>query len=363
METSTEQPESYPFEFHGSGREFFGIWIVNLILTMLTLGIYSAWAKVRTNRYFYGNTMVAGSAFEYTADPKRILAGRLVAVGMLGAYWLWREVSTSVAALLLVVFVLLLPFIYVTSISFRMRYSLWRGIGFNFRRDMAGAYRLFAPVFILGLVVMYPSYAFFDLGAALTGSWYFNVVVLLLVVCLLPVWLRYYFNFIGNRVGYGKAAFSLDVGVREVYKIYLLVPVIAIAAIMGVSVLVGQLNSSAVFLITLPVILFVASMWAFSAISTWKTNLLYGGISLDGIRFDSTLKVGKMLDLQTTNILAIVFSLGLAIPWAKVRMARYRAENMFMIASSLDEVLADATEDVNALADAMFDVFDLDIGI
>ena len=40
------------FEFTGEGYEFFRIWIVNICLTIITLGIYSALAKVRTNRYF-----------------------------------------------------------------------------------------------------------------------------------------------------------------------------------------------------------------------------------------------------------------------------------------------------------------------
>jgi len=41
---------TYPvgkFVFHGTGREYFKIWIVNLVLTIATLGIYAAWAKVR----------------------------------------------------------------------------------------------------------------------------------------------------------------------------------------------------------------------------------------------------------------------------------------------------------------------------
>jgi len=44
------------FRFHGSGSEYFRIWLVNSILSLLTLGVYSAWAKVRRKRYFYGNT-------------------------------------------------------------------------------------------------------------------------------------------------------------------------------------------------------------------------------------------------------------------------------------------------------------------
>src|SRR5262245_36210186 len=63
----------HPFEFRGEWREYFRIWIVNVALTVLTLGVYSAWAKVRTQRYFYGNTRVAGRAFDYQAQPLPIL--------------------------------------------------------------------------------------------------------------------------------------------------------------------------------------------------------------------------------------------------------------------------------------------------
>ena len=67
-----------PFTFTGTEREYFGIWIVNVLLTIVTLGIYSAWAKVRRNRYFYGNTQLAGGAFDYHAPPLRILIGRII---------------------------------------------------------------------------------------------------------------------------------------------------------------------------------------------------------------------------------------------------------------------------------------------
>ena len=68
-----------PFAFTGSGGEYFRIWIVNLLLSVITLGIYSAWAKVRRLRYFYGHTSVAGGTFGYHASPIAILKGRLIA--------------------------------------------------------------------------------------------------------------------------------------------------------------------------------------------------------------------------------------------------------------------------------------------
>jgi hypothetical protein len=58
-----------PFEFRGEAREYFRIWIVNLALGIVTLGVYSAWAKVRSERYFYGNT--GSTACRSNTSPSR----------------------------------------------------------------------------------------------------------------------------------------------------------------------------------------------------------------------------------------------------------------------------------------------------
>src|SRR3954471_6399831 len=54
-----EGSQRHPFIFSGKGGEYFKIWIVNILLSIVTLGIYSAWAKVRNKQYFYGNTQLA----------------------------------------------------------------------------------------------------------------------------------------------------------------------------------------------------------------------------------------------------------------------------------------------------------------
>src|SRR6478609_4191452 len=65
-------------EFRGNAGEYFGIWIVNILLTIVTFGIYSAWAKVRRMRYFRGNTYLDGHSFDYHARGKQIFLGRLI---------------------------------------------------------------------------------------------------------------------------------------------------------------------------------------------------------------------------------------------------------------------------------------------
>jgi uncharacterized membrane protein YjgN (DUF898 family) len=69
-----------PVAFHGNAQEYFGIWIVNILVSIVTLGVWSAWAKVRTKRYFYGNTEIDTHAFEYHATGYQIFKGRVIAV-------------------------------------------------------------------------------------------------------------------------------------------------------------------------------------------------------------------------------------------------------------------------------------------
>lgn len=51
--------QRYTPQFRGTAKEYFKIWIVNVLLSIVTFGIYSAWAAVRTRRYFYGNTVLS----------------------------------------------------------------------------------------------------------------------------------------------------------------------------------------------------------------------------------------------------------------------------------------------------------------
>jgi len=99
----------YPVSFTGNGNEFFTIWIVNILLTVVTLYIYSAWAKVRTKRYFYGNTVVDGSSLEYHAKPLQILVGRLVAVVLLGLTVFGAAINPLVPTVVTVLLLLIIP--------------------------------------------------------------------------------------------------------------------------------------------------------------------------------------------------------------------------------------------------------------
>jgi uncharacterized protein DUF898 len=119
--SSTESIARYEsFAFTGSGPEYFRIWIVNVLLSVMTLGIYSAWAKVRTQRYFYRHTRVAGASFDYHGRPLAILKGRIVSVVLFGGYYIANIVSPEAGAVAFLVLVALLPWLVMRSLKFRL---------------------------------------------------------------------------------------------------------------------------------------------------------------------------------------------------------------------------------------------------
>ena len=84
--TAVDPPAPEPLTFTGTGAEYFRIWIVNLALTLITLGVFSAWAKVRRLQYFYRHTRLAGAGFDYHGNPIAILKGRIVGLVLFGLY-------------------------------------------------------------------------------------------------------------------------------------------------------------------------------------------------------------------------------------------------------------------------------------
>ena len=50
--------------FNGTGSGYFRVCIVNLLLIIITFGIFGAWALVRSKQYLYSHTELSGSCFK-----------------------------------------------------------------------------------------------------------------------------------------------------------------------------------------------------------------------------------------------------------------------------------------------------------
>lgn len=339
-----------PFEFRGEGGEFFRIWIVNVVLSILTLGIYSAWAKVRTQRYFYGNTRLAGSSFEYLADPVRILKGRLIAFGLLVLYMVSDQFSPLFGILAFIALMLLMPWIVHSSLRFRNHNSAWRGVRFGFDGSLGDAYRNW---------LLWPIAGALSLG--LLMPWVFRKQIAYAIE--------------GSR--FGDTRFGFDGGVKRIYLIFgaclgvLLLCVVAAGFVLGLvtpAVVSASAGSEPGMLgLVLAVIGMVPPLigyfLAFALFVAWMTNYRFNGSRLGMHRFEADYRFGSYTRLVLVNTLGMVFTLGLFYPWAKVRSARYAAEHTRVIADgSLDEFAASQDQDVNATGGEMGELFDIGIG-
>ena len=352
-ERTSKQRES--FRFSGDGSEYFRIWIVNLSLTILTLGIYSAWAKVRKNRYIYGNLSLAGSHFDYTAKPLVILRGRLFAIALLLAYLL----LSTVAPLFSTGFALILfagtPWLLVRSRMFNMRYTTYRNIRFSFNRAYSHAFGAvfggtLLTVFTLGIGAPYAHYMrnqmvvdntnfgqlHFLLGR-ISGKFYRGYMLAgLLMVALL---------FAGFSLWGIAQTFTVDPLVEEgpFSKLAVLVPVVSVAIFYYV------------------IIQFVRA-YVLKA-TTNATTISDQELSVKH-RLGCDWSLNGMLGIYLTNLFAIALSLGLLIPWAQMRILRYQLNHTWLeIDGDLDRIVAGQDQYVSSLGEEIGDVFDVEVGL
>ena len=340
----------YRPQFSARADEYFRIWIVNMALTILTLGIYSAWAKVRKLRYFYSSTTLAGSAFGYHGDPVRILKGRLIAAALAAAYFGAGQISPFGTLIMLAVIGLAWPWLLVKSRMFTMRVTSWRGLRFDFAPDYAGAYRVLIGWGLFGIITL-------GLG--------------------MPRFARERYRFVVNRGRFGATAFECNPDVGRFYKtmfasmglglvggIVLLVPATLLVA------LVSHVSSASptVTRVISTVIVGVAYAVLASAIHAYtqsrNLNEVFNKTELGPHRFVSSLEATPLTGIYLGNLVLIVLTLGLYTPWAEIRLARYRLECLELEAyGSLDEFAAAGSAAVPAAAgEEIGSFFDLDFG-
>jgi len=97
---------------------------------------------------------------------------------------------------------------------------------------------------------------------------------------------------------------------------------------------------------------------------TKYVNLMWRYTSLGGHRFECTLRARDMIWIYLSNGVAIVASLGLLVPWAMIRIARYRAEHFVLLADGeLDHFVAEAERAEGAAGAELMDALDLDVDI
>ncbi len=370
-------PTDYPVRFVGTGSEYFRIWIVNLFLTIVTLGIYSAWAKVRRLKYMYRNTQIADSSFDYHGSPVAILKGRLVALVLLIAYNFSFKLSLIAGIITVAVLAAIFPWLIRQSLRFRARYSSYRGIHFQFVGALAEIYLIAAPliIFIVPFVLL-GLYA--EIDDTEPPAWLVAFLGLAMVIYLVVVpYLHYRFKRYQHNnalLGSAEARFTATAG--HFYAVYgilfgiLLLIVLAFVALgflAGAGLFTSEQGAGVAGIGVLLLIIgsYVTYLLLFAAFVVLIQNRIWNHTTVGEVSFRSNARVLPMARIYLVNVILLVLTLGLFTPFAVIRSLKYRLESVTAVTvSGMDQFLSGAAVgDVAATGEGAADLFDFDIGL
>jgi uncharacterized membrane protein YjgN (DUF898 family) len=367
-----------PIDFTGSGSEYFRIWIVNLLLMMVTLGIYYPWAKVRRLRYFHANTLVGGEPLGFHADPKKMLKGYFLVGVLLSMYSAAGKFSALAGFLALIIVMAIWPALLKSSMQFRLANTSWRGLRFRFKGSVGGAYRAVVPLFVPGLVLLF-AIVWVD-EPAKPPTWYFTALGVVFVAALAALpWLLWNLKqYQHNHYCLASLQTSFKARLASFYKLFfktlgmVLLPLAVVIAVTVIAVALG--NATPRISLTREIIFkmlsagFLLAAFALVCVKPYFTarfqNLVWTKTGNTSLRFVSDLRFRSLLRLTIKNWLLVVLTLGLYWPFAAIAVARLRLEAVTVKTRIDPELLVSQmqTPEGEAAGDAAGDLFGLDIG-
>ena len=325
--------------FKGNVRDYYSIWITNILLMVITLGIYSPWAKVRNMKYFYQNTFIDGHNFDYTAKPIQILKGRIIAVTVLLLYSLLVSIFNFFSIILPIAIVFLTPWLINQSMRFNMRVTSYRNIKFNFLGSYFESFTRF---------ILYP------------------IVVVLTLYIAAPRVHKSINNYIINNTEFGSKKFITDQKTSAYYNALSLSGlfiVLMIICMYFVAYILGIKNGETLAIISVG--LYIALFVSAPIYQSQIRNSIYNNSYIDKTAyFKSSLTARGYTFLVITNVFLVIATLGLAIPWVKIRNAKYFAHltNVYFD-TGVDSIIQQETKDGSVLADEIGDAFDIDVSL
>ena len=307
----------HKFSFNGDGNKLFGIVIINLLLTVITLGIYYPWAKAALLQYLYKETELAGSPFTFHGTGKEMFRGFIKAILILaviyGVFFAFIHYQMPIigASFFYLAIGLLMPLIIHGSMRYRMSRTSWRGIHFGYR----GLYPEFAKKFYKDL--------------------FFSIITLGIYSFWLTINIRKYT--IGHT-RYGDVKFSYK-GDGGTYF----------------GLIIGG------YFLTIITFGIYGFWWMKDLFNYYYTNI---ELHQDNktIPLKSTITGGGLFSLLIVNFLIVIFSFGIAAPWAQVRTLRYMCKNLTVGKNFNPNSVTQTEEEYkDATGEDLGDMFDIGI--
>ena len=345
---------SASIDFSASAWGYTKLWLINVLLTILSLGLYGPWAKVRNNQYLYGHTSIDNHRLQYLANPMQIFIGRLLAVGVLLIFWGASAFWAPMIFIGPLLFIAAMPWLIVQGIRFTYRNTAYRNVRFNFHGNYWGACLNFIILPIVAAVTLY---------------------------LLMPWVIKRIHQFMFGNCSYGDRDISLTTDPGEYYKaaliafalsiIFFLVAFLVIATpLAGYTAASEAGNDMAAYaalgaMLPLFIIIYFASFLIQAFFIATIRNHIVNNLEAEGLaKFTSEITVTGYLKMMIINGLLILFTLGLAFPATKVLKLRYLSSKTTVhLEPAIDHVSNTVEGTGGAFGEEAAGVFDSDFSV
>jgi uncharacterized membrane protein YjgN (DUF898 family) len=389
---------AYRLRFSGTGGEYFRVWIVNLLLSIVTLGLYTPWARRRTARYFYDHTQIADSPLEFTAPLRKMVVSFILFALLYLAYKIAAETGQDTMVLVFILgAALLAPYLWGSAMRFRLASTRWRGLQLHFAASWKDVYLASWPLFVMAAIWVSINYGLDMLSADLgappqrqgnrihfphVSAPMWGLIALGLLLSLLCI-IRVEFNYksllvlragIGKQRGRWKPVYSDFVRIWGATVAVFLAGVAVVLAL-GTSVvytaqaMFSTIRGPALFMLIIVAVLivFVGLVLASAPARAYREarmfRLIWSNVGLSQIaRFKCDLKHWAYVRLRIKNLLLTILTLGFYRPFARVNEYRMKADSVTLhIKGGLDQLVGELVKQQDGMGDALADAVGLDI--
>ena len=314
----TNNMKRYHFSFQGKGEEYFGVVVINWLLTIITLGLYYPWAKERTLKYLYSNTNLEGDNFQFTGTGKEMFIGFIKVFGAFAALYVGIIVAAKTQnAVLMLIFLFvfyalligIIPFAIHGFYKYRMSRTTWRGVRFGYRGDRGTLVKIYFKDLLLTIITF-----------GLYSFW-------------MTIDLR---NYTLSNVKFGNAEFKYNANGSDYFF----------------------LNLKGIFLTYIT--LGIYGFWFQRDILRFYLDHLTLNNGNEKVKFQSKLTPGDIFELMIVNMLIIIFTLGIGYAFVEVRTLTKLFSNIEIVGNiNLDALHQTEAEYKNAFGDEALDAMDL----
>ncbi|MBW8682899.1 YjgN family protein [Chitinophaga rhizophila] len=303
--------------YNGDGGTYFGILLVNALLTTVTLGFYYPWAKAKKLQYVYSSTELDGSRFAWHGTGNEMFKGFLKTLAVLaaffGARYLLDKIGLGIITpfLTLAVVALVVPFAIHSSNRYHWSRTSWRGIRFGYRGDRK------------------------ELSGIFLGSFALTVVTLGIYSSWMAINMR---NYVLSKIRFGSGEFKYEGRGGEYFAL--------------------NLKGFILTFLTLG----IYSFW-------WQADqyrYLVDNLSLEhegkSFRLRSTAEGTEFAGLLIVNAILLVFTLGLAFAWVETRTMSFLMSHVEIEGDIELSQLAQTEEEYrDAMGEDMADLLDINV--